>query len=114
MPRAMTLEEEFFQRTQGIRPNLAEDKLTGFRYCFTGKLDSMTRDVARHFVVRGGGSWTTSVTNATQILVAGSIPRTAIISGELSLKLQKARRLGIQIVSEETFLQILKDRGLRE
>jgi len=112
MPRTLSLEEEFFQRTEGITPvvrNLVLDKF----FCFTGRLDSMGRSLARQKVEQGGGHWTTSVNFQTEVLVAGSIPRTAIIAGAVSLKLQKARQRGIEIVSEETFLQMLEDAGVQ-
>jgi len=106
----ISLEEEFFQRTEGIAP--ARNLVRGYTFCFTGALTGMTRNVARRKVEQGGGRWTTSVNNRTQILVAGSIPRTAIISGQVSLKLMKARDKGIEVVSEETFRQMLEDAGV--
>jgi len=113
MPREMSLEEEFFARAQASGVVLDPvNRIKGKLFCFTGKLESMTRDGARALVDRAEGSWNASVTNSVQILVAGSIPRTAIIAGSLSLKLQKARRLGVDIISEETFLQMVKDAGV--
>lgn len=111
MPLYNSLEEEFFQRTMGI-PVTVQNHIQGKTFCFTGALSSMVRHRARELVSHGGGHWTESVTGATQLLVAGSIPRTAIISGQVSLKMQKARRNGTEIISEETFLQMLEDAGL--
>ena len=115
MPRGTTglnrsLEEEFFARTQGTdyKPEVI-NRIRGMCMCFTGALSSMFREEARAKVVELGGSWNSTVTNAVDILVAGSIPRTAIIAGELSLKLMKARQKGTEIISEETFLQMIRD-----
>ncbi len=116
MGNSTSLEEEFFQRTMGVQPTSRSliqtiNRISGYTFCFTGKLDSMGRREAWERIERSGGYISTSVTGATEILVAGSIPRTAIIAGELSRKLMKARETGKQIISEETFLTMLEDCG---
>ena len=105
-----SLEEEFFARTQGTNYNPEIiNRIRGKCLCFTGALQSMFRNDARAKVESLGGSWNSTVTNAVDILVAGSIPRTAIIAGQLSIKLMKARQKGTEIISEETFLQMIQD-----
>lgn len=109
-----SLEEEFFRRTMGIGPSQRPEKpnrIRGYTFCFTGALDNLKRKEAWKLVERCGGYISKTVTNATEILVAGSIPRTAIIAGELSLKLHIARQTGRQIISEETFIVMLEDCG---
>jgi len=64
---------------------------------FTGALRKMTRDEAQDVVRRLGGSATSSVSSRTDFLVAGENPGS---------KLEKARKLGVQVISEEEFLDM--------
>ena len=117
MPRGQnrSLEEEFFARTMGEAYTPAVmNRIQNKCFCFTGKLTCMVRNEARRLVDLYGGYWRPSVTNAVEVLVAGSIPRTAILADQgLSRKLIAARQKGTEVISEETFVQMLKDCGER-
>jgi DNA ligase (NAD+) len=73
--------------------------LFGKTFVLTGTLDSMTRDAAKHRIEALGGKVVASVSKSTSFLVIGSDPGT---------KLEKARTLGIQLLDEEKFLNIVK------
>jgi DNA ligase (NAD+) len=63
---------------------------------FTGALDTMTRAEAEQLVARHGGRPMRAVTRATRLVVAGSAPGS---------KVDRARALGIPVVSEREFLR---------
>lgn len=73
----------------------ATGALAGRSVVFTGTLDTMTRAEAERLVERHGGHPARSVTRSTNLVVAGSAPGS---------KFNRARALGISIVSERTFL----------
>ncbi len=78
--------------------------LQGQTFVFTGELDSMTRQEAQNTVRQLGGSPSSSVSKKTSFVVAGRNPGS---------KFNKAKKLGVKIVSEQEFLEILK-RGKNE
>lgn len=73
----------------------AENKI----FMFTGKL-SMTRSVAQELARRAGGIPGSSVTLKTDFLVVGSKPGS---------KLGKATHLGVETITEQDFLEMLKE-----
>ncbi len=75
----------------------AGESLTGLTFVFTGSLASMTRDEAKESVLRLGGKVASSVSQKVDMLVAGADPGS---------KLERAKGLGIRIVTEEEFLTI--------
>lgn len=83
-----------------IRPMPAAEPgpLVGRVFCFTGALESMSRDEARALVERLGGKTSNSVTKKVTDLVVGSEPGS---------KADKARRLGIPILTEQEFLELV-------
>ena len=72
-------------------------KLSGKTVVVTGTLKSMSRQEAEDLIRRLGGSASSSVSVKTDILVAGS---------EAGSKLEKARALGVRVVTEEEFKKI--------
>jgi DNA ligase (NAD+) len=76
----------------------ASDKLKGQAFVFTGALESMTRDEAERLVAEHGGRATSSVTKKTSYVVVGSEPGS---------KYEKARELGIRILSEDEFKRMI-------
>lgn len=74
-------------------------KLHGLTFVFTGSLKSMSRDEARKKVEDLGGQTATSVSKKVHYVVSGE---------EAGSKLDKAKILGIPILSEEEFLTLLK------
>lgn len=74
-------------------------RLSGQNFVFTGTLTLFNRDSARKLVEDQGGNVVGSVSKKTDYVVAGD---------EAGSKLSKARELGIAVLSEEDFLQLLE------
>lgn len=82
---------------------IAENKKTngplmGKTLVFTGTLEKNSREVAKELARQAGGEVSESVSKKTDYLVAGS---------EAGSKLDKAKSLGVKILSEEDFLELL-------
>jgi len=78
----------------------AEDlSLAGKTFVFSGALAELTRDQAKTLVEERGGNVTSAVSKKTDYLVAGDDPGS---------KLDKARDLGVQVIDEEGFKEVLK------
>ena len=89
--------EDFQSPNAGRR--LAGTNLGGKKFIFTGSLSSMTRDEAKDMVRRLGGETTESVSRDTDYVVAGK---------EAGLKKEKALKLGVRILSEQEFLDMIQ------
>jgi DNA ligase (NAD+) len=76
-------------------------RFTGLTFVLTGILSRFTRDEAKRLVEAEGGHVAGSVSRKTSYLVAGA---------EAGSKLEKGRELGVTILSEEGFLEILEGR----
>jgi DNA ligase (NAD+) len=76
-----------------------EQPLEGLTIVFTGSLESFTRTEAKEIVERLGGIATSSVSSNTDYVVAGP---------GAGSKLQKAKELGIDILTENEFLEMVK------
>jgi DNA ligase (NAD+) len=75
-----------------------EQRLAGKTFVLTGALVSVTRDEARDLIIRLGGRVTGSVSKKTTYVVAGAEPGS---------KADDARRLGVPILDEGQFLQLV-------
>lgn len=85
-----------FERT----PTAAKPgRIEGKNFVLTGTLPSLTREEATQRIVRHGGRVTASVSKKTDYVVAGSEP---------GGKYDKAVELGISILDEERFLELLE------
>jgi len=73
--------------------------LTGKSLVVTGSLDSMSREEAKERIRAAGGKWISSVSKNTDYLIVGAEPGS---------KYNKAKKLGVKIVSEKEFLRLLK------
>jgi DNA ligase (NAD+) len=71
----------------------------GFTFVFTGTLQEYTRQEAQEAVERLGARATGSVSRKTNYVVAGA---------EAGSKLEKARSLGLQILTEQQFTALLR------
>jgi len=77
---------------------VVKDVLKGKSFVITGTLSKYTRDEAEKLIVSLGGKVSSSVSSKTDYLIVGSEPGS---------KLEKARALGIKIISEEEFLTMI-------
>lgn len=77
-------------------------RLSGCIFVFTGGLSSMTRDQAADMVISLGGRVSGSVSAKTTHVVAGA---------DAGSKLEKARSLGLEILTEEQFKQMVTGNG---
>jgi len=82
-----------------IPPKKIEAKLKGLSFVFTGALKTMTRDEAKEKVRLLGGNVSSSVSKETDYVVCGESPGS---------KSEKAKKLGVKIISEEEFLKMFK------
>ncbi|HET7402822.1 MAG TPA: NAD-dependent DNA ligase LigA [Usitatibacter sp.] len=78
----------------------AEGPFTGKIVVLTGTLGSMGRDEAKARVEAAGGKVTGSVSKKTDFVVAGA---------EAGSKLDRAQELGVTVLDEEKFLQLLAE-----
>jgi len=85
------------EREPGKEPAKAESALQGKKFVFTGRLDTLKREQAKEIVESLGGEFTDSVTKKTDFVVAGE---------EAGSKLEKARSLGIPVLTEKEFLEM--------
>lgn len=72
----------------------------GKTFVFTGSLPTLEREEAQSMVRQNGGDVSSSVSVKTSFLVAGE---------EAGSKLEKARELGVKIISEREFLEMVGD-----
>ena len=70
---------------------------------FTGGLESMTREQAEALVRKLGANPSSSVSKNTDLVVAGE---------KAGSKLEKARQLGVKVISETEFVDLLKESGV--
>ena len=76
----------------------AQGEFDGKSFVLTGTLESLTRDAAHDAIAARGGKVTGSVSKKTHYLVAGADPGS---------KLAKAEELGITVLDEKAFLEML-------
>lgn len=74
-------------------------KLSGLKFVLTGSLESMSRLEAEKRIKKLGGKVVSSVSKNTDYLIEGKEP---------GKKRDRARELGIKIIDEEKFLNLLK------
>jgi DNA ligase (NAD+) len=88
----------------GVEPSVEEKRVggrfTGATFVFTGALTRFTRDEAKRLVENEGGHAAGSVSKKTDYVVAGS---------EAGSKLDKARALGVKVLTEDEFLALMAD-----
>ena len=86
----------------------------GLYFCFTGKLERMTRKEANTIVALTGGIPEKSVTKNTNILVVGEQDWRVVGESGLSSKMKKAQSLlengqNIEIMTEDDFIKMFEE-----
>lgn len=76
--------------------------ITGKTFVVTGTLPTLKRDEAKAMIQKAGGKVTDSVSKKTNYLVVGE---------DAGSKLEKAQTLGVTLLSEDEFLQLLEPRS---
>ena len=74
-------------------------KLSGKTIVVTGSLETMTRQQAEQTIRQAGGKASSSISNKTDFLLAGS---------DSGSKLDKAKKLGVKVIDEKQFLEMVK------
>ena len=85
--------------TEKIEEENADNRFDGKTFVLTGSLDKYTREEASQIIEKYGGKTSNSVSKKTTYLLAGE---------DAGSKLTKAQSLGIQIISEEEFGEMIK------
>ena len=73
--------------------------LAGKKIVVTGSLESISRDEAKEKIRQAGGDWVSAVSRNTDYVVVGKEPGS---------KFTKAKGLGVKIINEKEFLNLLK------
>ncbi len=101
-PANMQMLDEFL--ALGVEPTEAaaptSDLFAGQSIVFTGKLEKFTREFAEELVMNMGGKPAGSVSKSTSFVVAGPGAGT---------KLAKAEQLGVKVLTEDEFLDMLPE-----
>jgi len=83
---------------KAVKDEGASDKLAGMTIVVTGTLPTLGRKEAEELIVRNGGKASGSVSKKTSLVLAGEAAGS---------KLTKANELGIRVIDEQAFLDML-------
>ncbi len=81
------------------KEELVDNRFSGMTFVLTGALERFTREEAGEMIEKRGGKAAGSVSKKTTYVVAGE---------NAGSKLRKAQELGIPVLTEEEFLELLK------
>ena len=85
--------------TQAIEDEDADNRFEGKTFVLTGTLEKYTREEASNIIEKFGGKTSNSVSKKTAFVLAGE---------EAGSKLTKAQNLGVTIISEDEFAEMIK------
>ncbi len=85
-------------RTEKRTKSDADERFSGKQFVLTGMLSGFTRDEAKGLIETRGGRVTSSVSKKTDYVVAGA---------EAGSKLDKATALGVKVIDESAFQEML-------
>ncbi|MEO0072836.1 MAG: BRCT domain-containing protein, partial [candidate division WOR-3 bacterium] len=88
---------KFSEKQEEIR----KKPLAGKTFVITGTLKNYTREQATELIFRLGGNVSSSVSKKTDYLIVGAEPGS---------KYDKAKALGIKMISEEEFLKMISEK----
>jgi DNA ligase (NAD+) len=91
--------EKVSVRGTPLEPVAVDSALSGKTFVLTGTLPSLSREAAKALIEAKGGKVAGSVSKKTDFVVAGS---------EAGSKLDKARELGLKILDEQQFRELLE------
>ena len=92
----------FYFKKEEEKKEKISDVLKGLSFVFTGELKSLKRKNAQKLVEKLGGKAPSSLSRSTSYLVVGENPGS---------KLDKAKKYGVKILSEEEFFKLLEDKS---
>ena len=81
------------------KKSVSEQPFRGMTFVLTGELSSFTRDAAKAMIKEKGGAVSSAVSSKTDYVVAGENPGS---------KLSAAQTLGVKVLSENEFINLLK------
>ena len=97
---------EFIEKLKNAGVNMTEEvsettdsRFAGITFVLTGTLSEFTRSEASEIIEKFGGKTSSSVSKKTGIVLAGE---------EAGSKLEKAVKLGVMVISEEEFKEMIK------
>ena len=100
--------KDLIERLKNARVNMealgqeeTDERFTGMTFVLTGSLESFTRDEASNIIEKYGGKVSSSVSKKTNYVLAGE---------EAGSKLTKAQNLGVNIITEEQFKEMIVNR----
>lgn len=90
----------------GLQMDIVEEEITsvllaGKSFVLTGTLAKMTRDKAKELILSHGGKVVSSVSKKTDYIIAGE---------KAGSKLEKGNQLGITILNEDQFLELIEEK----
>jgi DNA ligase (NAD+) len=87
-----------FESEKKVTSEIAQIFL-GMTFVLTGELSNFTREQASELIRQRGGTVSSSVSKKTSVVLVGANPGS---------KLAKARELGVRVMEEEEFLNMLE------
>ena len=91
--------KEYGVKTEYEKASQTDDRFAGMTFVLTGTLPTMTRDEASVIIESHGGKTSSSVSKKTTYVLAGEAAGS---------KLAKAEALGVTVIDEEKFMEMVK------